>query len=130
MNILYFLPSKQTSFPYGEMFYKQSSRFPPSLSDNKTCLQALAHSHGRRMTGNKLTLYFIGLTSRQTLSRCAVSAVSLTPVCLNISSAAYTPVSLTGLLLSLHGKARGRTGEHSGTFKQKLTFMCIYLINC
>lgn len=90
-------------FPYGVMFYKHSSRFPLSLSDNRTCLQALAHSYGRRVTANKLTLYFIGLTSRQTLSRCAVLAVSLTPVCLNISSAAYTPVSLTELLLSLHG---------------------------
>lgn len=70
--------------------------------------------------GNNLTLYFIGLTSRQTLSRCAVLAVSLTPVCLNISSAAYTPVSLSELLLSLRGKAQERTGEHSGTFKQRL----------
>lgn len=115
MNILYFLPSKQSFFPpLVWCFINSSSRFPPSVSDNRTCLQAPAHAYGRRVTGNKLTLYFIGLTSWQTLSRCAGLAMSLTPVCLNISSAVCTPVSLTGLLLSLHGKAR-RAPWHTPT---------------
>lgn len=54
------------------VFYKHSRRFPPCPVDNRTCLLAQAHSGGGRVAANKFTLYFIGLTSWQTLSRCAV----------------------------------------------------------
>lgn len=54
------------------VFYKHSRRFPPCPVDNRTCLLAQAHGGGGRVAANKFTLYFIGLTSWQTLSRCAV----------------------------------------------------------
>lgn len=95
------------------------SRFPPSHSNNRTCLQAEVCSNWGKVTVNKFTLYFFwsNLTA-DTVSLRGV-AVSLIPVCLNISRAAYAHVSITQLFLSLHCKVRGWTGQHSSTFKHR-----------
>lgn len=113
MNILYFLPSKQTFFllPYSVTFYKHCSRFPPSLCDNRTRLQAPAQLW-KEVTANKLTLCFIGLTSQQTLSRHAALAVSLTPVCLNISS--RLPRSVIIVVAWQRAGADRRAHSHKG----------------
>lgn len=127
MNILYFLPSKQTFFllPYSVTFYKHSSRFPPSLCDNRTRLQAPAQLW-KEVTANKLTLCFIGLTSQQTLSRHAALAVSLTPVCLNIKQPPRPSPSLSYYCRCM---AKGGGGQES-TFTQRLQRIWLWTIDC